>query len=61
VGSQIVILGNDDEKDVLELRTYHLKLREGIRLFFMMLFMHLGYDVSLCLFFKRLFFSLIFV
>jgi len=29
VVSQIIILGNNDEEDVLELRTYHLKLREG--------------------------------
>ena len=34
VGSQIVGLGNDDEKDVLELRTNHLKLLEGTTLSF---------------------------
>ena len=32
LGSQIVILGNDDEEDVLGLKTYHLKLREGTML-----------------------------
>jgi len=34
VGLQIIILGNDDEEDILELRIYHLKLREGTTLFF---------------------------
>ena len=29
MGSQIVVLGNDDEKDVLELRTNHSRLLEG--------------------------------
>jgi len=34
VDSQIVISGNDSEKVVLELRTNHLKLLEGITLSF---------------------------
>ena len=32
MGSQAVILGNDGEEDVLEIRTYLLKLREGTML-----------------------------
>jgi len=32
MGSQIVVLGNDDEKDVLELRTNHSTLLEGTTL-----------------------------
>jgi len=32
MGSQIVVLGNDDEKDVLELRTNHSRLLEGTTL-----------------------------
>ena len=33
VGSWIVVLRNEDEEDILELRTYHLNLYEGTRLF----------------------------
>jgi len=32
VGSQIVVLGNDNGKDILELRTNNLKLFEGTTL-----------------------------
>ena len=32
MSSQIVVLGNDDEKDVLELRTNHSRLLEGTML-----------------------------
>ena len=32
IGSQIVVLGNDCEEDVVKLRTYHLMLHEGAML-----------------------------
>jgi len=32
MGSQVIVLGNDDEKDVLELRINHLRLLEGTTL-----------------------------
>jgi len=47
VGSQIVVLGNDDEKAVIELRTNHLKLLGGTTLSLHNATLHLGCDVSL--------------